>query len=202
MTYVHQCSKGDFLFCLSLCFQNNLSFALNFIPLPSWNRFEISSIPFPLLLSHLEFSSLDESEQACAPSCNVSSNCVLLRCDLHDLSVEIIPNVVSWTHEPPRCMLCLWNLVGFTTLRFSFLKPGVLLCSFIARHRRLHWNFKLSPCVFDGFYIFTIFRIEDTKTSQSSSIIEHWFLVCPFLLFFLLSGLSHFGSFGPEGIQG
>ena len=51
------------------------------------------------------------------------------------------------------CLLCLWNLVGFITLRFSFLKPGVLLCSFFARITQL------SPRMFDGFFIFSIFRI-------------------------------------------
>ena len=60
-------------------------------------------------------------------------------------------------------------LLKFITLRFSFLKPGVLLRSFFAKHRRLHWNFQLSPCVFDGFFVFTIFRIDEIKASQSLS---------------------------------
>ena len=47
----------------------------------------------------------------------------------HDLSVEMIPNGVSWTPEPPQCMHCLWNLVGFITLRISFLKARALLLS-------------------------------------------------------------------------
>ena len=40
---------------------------------------------------------------------------------------------------------------------------------------------------FDGFFIFTIFRIDEINASQSSNIVEFWFLVCPFLLFFLLA---------------
>ena len=31
-----------------------------------------------------------------------------MRCDLHDLFVEMIPNAFSWTHEPPRCMHALF----------------------------------------------------------------------------------------------
>ena len=45
------------------------------------------------------------------------------------------------------CMLCLWNFVEFTTLRFSFLKIGEFLCPSFAKRCRLHWNFQLSPCV-------------------------------------------------------
>ena len=69
------------------------------------------------------------------------------------------------------CMLCLWNLVGFTTLRFRFLKVGALLSSFFARHCRLHWNFQLSPFVFDGLLIFTIFGIDGNKYL---SVFEHY----------------------------
>ena len=65
-----------------------------------------------------------------------------------------------------------WNIVGFTTLRFGFLKAGALLCSFLARHCRLHWNFQLSPCVFDGFFIFSIFGTEEVHAFQSSSIVR------------------------------
>ena len=50
------------------------------------------------------------------------------------------------------CTLCLWNLVGFTTLRFSFLKAGALLYSLDGKHCRLHWNFQVSPYVFVGFF--------------------------------------------------
>ena len=51
-----------------------------------------------------EFSSLEASELTCAPGCHVSSNCIFcLRCDLHDLLEDMIPNAFSWTHQPPRC---------------------------------------------------------------------------------------------------
>ena len=42
-TDVHQCSRVDFIF-VSLCLQNNIFFALDFIQLPCWNRFEL--LPF------------------------------------------------------------------------------------------------------------------------------------------------------------
>ena len=77
----------------------------------------------------------------------------------------------------------------------SFPKLGVLLCSSFARHCRIHWNFQLSPCDFDGFFIFTIFQIDEINASHPSSIIEFGFLVCPVLLFSLLSGFSDFGPY-------
>ena len=43
VTYVHQCSKVDFLF-LSLCFDTDLPFTLDFLQLPRWNRFGL--LPF------------------------------------------------------------------------------------------------------------------------------------------------------------
>ena len=91
------------------------------------------------------------------------------------------------------------NLVGFTTLRSSFLKPGEFLGPFLARHCRLHWNSQLSSCVFDGFFIFTIFRIDEINASQPSSIVEFGFLFCPFLLLFPLSGCSNFGPYFWSG---
>ena len=45
MTDVHQCSKVDFLF-VSVCFQNNLLLAFDFLQLPGWNRLKF----LPLLL--------------------------------------------------------------------------------------------------------------------------------------------------------
>ena len=42
-------------------------------------------------------------------NCNGSSNYTLcLRCDLHDLSAEMIPEVVSWTRASPRYMHALF----------------------------------------------------------------------------------------------
>ena len=107
MTDVHQRSKVDFLF-VSLSFQTNLLLALSPHPFARLESFRASSIPCPLLLSHPEFSSLEAKEYTRAPNCIGLSNCILcLRHDLHDLSDEMIPNVVSWTHEHPRYMHAL-----------------------------------------------------------------------------------------------
>ena len=57
-------------------------------------------------------------------------------------------------------MLCVWNLLGFTTLRLSFLKAGALLCPFLARPLRFHWIFQFIRCVFDLLYSATSGSIE------------------------------------------
>ena len=174
-------------FFVSLCFQNNLLFLLlNFVRLPGWNRFELH----PFHLSTAAFASgifiaWGISEQTCAPICNVSSSCILcLRCELHDLLVDMIPNLVSWTHEPPRRMHALSLESGWihhSSLQFPESRSASLFL-FCARHCRIHRNFQLSP-----------------NASQSSSIVEFWLLVCPCLLFFLLSGFSQFGpDFRPQ----
>ena len=101
---------------------------------------------------------------------------------------------VSWRRSSLRDNV--WNhlcrkmivVKGFTTAPFRFLRRALCLCPFLARHGRVHWNIQLSPCVFDGF--FTIFRIDEINASQPSSIVESWLVVCPFLLFFLLSILD------------
>ena len=91
-------------------------------------------------------------------------------------------------------MPCSWNLVGFTTLHFSFLKAGALLCSFLARHCRLHWNFHLSPCVCDGFFVFFVIQIDKINASQPSSTVEFWLLVLPILAFLSSERLFNFSS--------
>ena len=98
------------------------------------------------------------------------------------------------------CMFCFWNHVGFTTLRFSFLRAGALLCSFFFC-KALPPPLELSTFSlrFWWFLCIRIFRIDETNASQSSSIVEFWLLVCPCLLFSLLSGFYHFGSdFRPQ----
>ena len=54
-------------------------------------------------------------------------------------------------------------------------------------------NFLLA--FFDGFLKFTFFRIDETNASQSSSIVEFWLLVHPFLFFSLVSGFSNFSPY-------
>ena len=116
-----------------------------------------------------------------------------LRCDLHDLSVEMIPSVVSWTHEPPRYMHGLslescWihgSSHQFPELERFFVPflqsmPHPLELPTFSSHF--------------SFFIFSIFRIDEINASQSSSIIEYWLLVFPSLLFSLLSAFSQLWS--------
>ena len=104
ITDVYQCGKMDIL--LSLCASRMRSFLLFDFPTDWLEPFRTSSIPCPLLLSLLEFASLEAMEQIGVPSVYESSNYILcLRCDFHDLSVEMIPNAFSWTlNKPPRYM--------------------------------------------------------------------------------------------------
>ena len=99
----------------------------------------------------------------------------------------MIPNVVSWTHAPPRCMhVRFWNLVGLTTLQG--------LAASIETS-----NFMLAFFFFHGFFELTTFQVNEINTSRSPSIVEFCLLVCTFLFFILLSGFSHFcPDFGPQ----
>ena len=73
---------------------------------------------------------------------------------------------------------------------FALQLPEASIVSFL--NSRIHWNFQLSSRIFDGFFIFSIFRINETNASQSSSIIDFW------LLDWLSSLLSGFSNFGPH----
>ena len=128
MRDVHQCSKVDFLF-VSLCFQNNLFFAVNFVQLPCWNCFEL--LPF---LATASFAS--GTFIAWGIGINLCTNLQWVN-ELYPLPAmwsswsfgRDDSNRFSWTHEPPRCMHVLFfffkkkNLVGIITLCFSFLMP-------------------------------------------------------------------------------
>ena len=49
-----------------------------------------------------------------------------MRYDLHDLSVEIIPDVVSWTHGPlnDTCMLCVLESRWIHNFSLEFPEAG------------------------------------------------------------------------------
>ena len=131
----------------------------------------------------------------CAPKLyNDPSNYILcLRCGLHDLSEDMIPTVVSWTHAPPRYMHALFLescWIHNSSLQFS--EKGSVSLFLSCKALPPPVQLPTFSCVFDGFFMFTIFRIDEINTSQPSSVTELWFLVCPFLLFFLLSGFFPF----------
>ena len=70
--------------------------------------FRASSIPYPLLLARPECSSLEASEQTCAPNCSDLPNCILSPlCDHHNLLADLVPNASSWFHELVRCVHAL-----------------------------------------------------------------------------------------------
>ena len=79
------------------------------------------------------------------------------------------------------------------------LKAGGLLCSFLARHCRLHRNFQHAPCVLDGFLKFTIFRINEINASEPSSIVECGLVSFAHSCFFSI--LSCFSQFEPYILQ-
>ena len=54
---------------------------------------------------------------------------------------------------------------------------------------------KLYPRILDSFCVISVIRINKVNSSQSSSIVESWFLVCPFLLFSLLRSFSDLGPY-------
>ena len=108
----------------------------------------------------------------------------------------MIPNVFSWTHAPPRCMHVLssesyWIRNSSRPFPESRSASLFLFCKALP----LPLELQLFPCIFDGFFIVTIFRIDEINASQSSSIIEFWLLDCPLLL---LSPLSGFSNSGPD----
>ena len=169
-----------------LRFQSNTPFAFNVLQVPGWYCYE--QVPFLIQSCFLppDFFSLAAT---CTPNCNVASRCILcLRCDL---SVQKSPNVVSWIHGLPRYKHTVFGILlesGKTSLFFS--------CKALPRPSEL-------PTFFLVLLMVSLYSASSgsmTKnTSQSSSIIEFWLLVCPFLFFSLLSSVSNFGpDFRPQ----
>ena len=128
--------------------------------IPGWNCFELFSTPYPLLPSHPVFSSLAALEHICAPKYRVPSSCTLcLRYDHHDALVEMIPNVVSWTHKLPQNKHILF-LKSCRIRHFSLPFPMSLL------------DFSFLSC-----------KASAPLKELPPSIIDFWLLVCPLLLF-------------------
>ena len=166
VTYVHQCSKVDILFA-SLCFQNNLLFALYFVQISRWNCRELLPFLVHCCLCIHNFHRL------------VHRNKLVHQIDVNYRIVSFACNVIfvifrqRWFQTLSRWfmsfhnarMLCFWNHVGFITPRFSFLQPQMFLLFFFC-----NWNFKLSPRIFDGSFIFSIFQIN----KKYLSIVERY----------------------------
>ena len=151
-------------FFLSLCASRITSFLLfNFVQLPGWNRFELLPFRVHCCFSIWNFHRL-RHRNTLVRQIVMSHRVVSFACDMIFMIFrwrlfQTLSRGLMGLHDAST--LCLWNLVGFTTLRFSLLEPGVLLCSSFAKHCRLHRNLRLSLCIFDDFFMFSIFRIDE-----------------------------------------
>ena len=117
-------------FFFSLCASRMISVVLlTLVKCPCWQLFGLLPFCVHCCFRIQDFSSLEASEQTCAPNGSDLSSCALSpRCDLHDLLVQSIPNVFSWIHKLSRCMHALpfgFSLDSLVALAVS--------CSFFER---------------------------------------------------------------------
>ena len=143
--------------------------------------FRASSIPYPLLLLHPFFFI------ACGMWINLStmwSSCFFRRRTFHSLPCGFVGFHCTTING-------FWNLVRCSHLRSQF--PVASVSLLFARHGCVHWPSQFSSR-FENFFVCMVIRIDEVDSSQSSSIVELWLLVFPFLFFSILSG---FPSFGP-----
>ena len=153
-TYVHQCTKVDFFVVSSA--SRITSFLLSTLSkCHAVITSSFFSIPYPLLLSHPDLSSLEKQERACEPRCNESSISILcLRCGLHDFSVEMIPNAVSWTHELRRCIhASSLESCSINHSSIQFLEAQSASLFFFCKASPSPLELPTISCVFDCFYI-------------------------------------------------
>ena len=76
----------------------------------------------------------------------------------------------------------------------------VLITLKFARHCSWHENFQLSASIIHEIFEFFI-RINEVNTTQSSCIVELWFLESPFLLFFAFRRIGHiFPNLWPQSV--
>ena len=91
------------------------------------------------------------------------------------------------------CMICFWNLVGFITLRLQF--PEARSASLFLFCKALPPPLEIptfSLRLLKVFFVFTIFRVDETNASQSSSIIRPLASRLPILAFLSCKRLSPF----------
>ena len=83
---------------------------------------------------------------------------------------------------------CATNFPVLVTLKF-------------ARHCGWHRNFQLSTRIFRDILEFFIIRINEVNATQSSGIVELWFLGDPFLLCFAFRRIGHiFPNLWPQSV--
>ena len=153
MTHVHHRSKVDFIF-VSLCFHNNLLFALNLVQMSAWNRFKL--LPF-LVHSYFRIRHFHRLRHRI-------NLCTNVQC-----AIELYPSpamLSSWSFgrcDSKRCLVDSWA----STMH---VESCWIHHSSLPWHCRLHWNFQLSPCVFDGFFF--SFRLPD-RWNKYVSTFQH-----------------------------
>ena len=77
----------------------------------------------------------------------------------------------------------------------------VLIALKLARHCGWHWIFHLSTRIFLDILEFLIITINEINTTQSSGIVELWFLEAHHLLFFAFRRIGHiFPNVLPQSV--
>ena len=155
------------------------------------------SIPCPLQLLHLVFSSLVAWRNKFVNQIALGHRCKIFAC-------SVIFVLCGWGRfDPLSCGFKRFhhtakksfrNLLGCNFLRSLF---RVASPSFpFAQHGCCHGSFPFSPPSFESFFVVLVIRINKVNSSLSSSTVVFWLLVFPFLFFFF-SILSGFANFGP-----
>ena len=187
-------AKWTFLL-ISLCFQNNLLFALDFFQIPYWNCLEL----FPFLvhgsfcirnLHRLwQWDELVHQIIMCHRSDTFSSNEIFMHFELQRF-----------------CSLSrgLMRFHQITIHIFEFLFFAIVLCHFgdtrmlhvhpLAWHGWCHRSFQFSSCVSENLRILFVIWINKVNSTQFSSIVKFWLFFCPFLFFLDSARLYQFSS--------
>ena len=174
----------------SVCFQNNLLFVLDFVQLPSWTRLELLPFLVTAAFATVIFIAWGKGINLCTKLWCAIELYPLPAMRSSKFSVEMVPNVVSWTHEPPQCTQALFLescWIPHSSLQFPEATSASLflfLQSIAASNGAS--NFLLAFLTVSLYSQF--FGIDEITACRPSSTVEIWFRVCPILLLFLLSG--------------
>ena len=180
--------QSDFLL-LSLCFQDDLTFALYFVQLPGWNRFEL--LPF---LVHCCFrirnvhrlrhrnNFVNQIKVSHRIESSLSDVIFMLsgKSRFQTISCRFTRFYDTW-------ILChsLDSVIPRAAVSCSLLKR--FLVSILQGMTEFIGTSNFFLAFFDGFLVLAIFRINEVNSSQFSSIVRLCFFTYLFLLFLLLS---------------
>ena len=187
------------LFFVSLCFENNLLLALDFLHLPCWDWLEL----FPFLvhccscirdLRWLRHKNIFVNQIVS----NASSKWNLcMQCDLHVL--QTYPLRALWSSWVLDCKDSTRRLVdSWDSTSQPWIVLGIFwdaISCFAATFVVLVRAFLLHGMAAAISLVILVIRNHKVNFSQSSSIVEFWLLVFPFLFFSTLSGFSNLGPY-------